>query len=117
MMSKLFDKAVKYIRNDHRFDSKYPKYLVTALNPFLGFNGGIFLGSSFTPYATSPMEYRYNQKGLYLNRRSEVEIIINQSYHTPPIAWLARPLTSKAGKKIEQIKYYYSIDKNEYEEG
>lgn len=117
MMSKLFDKAVRYVRNYHRIDNNYPKFLITTLNPFLGFNGGIFLGSSFTPYATSPMEYRYNQRELYLNRRIEVEKVINQSYPTPPIAWLARPLAAEARKKIEQIKYYYSIDKVEYEEG
>lgn len=114
MMSKLFDNTVKYIRNYHRSDSNYPKYLITALNPFLGFNGGIFLGSSFTPYATSPMEYRYNEGGLYLNRRSDIGKIINQSYSTPPIVWLARPLTIESRKKLENIKHYYLIDKNEY---
>lgn len=120
MMSKLFDNTVKYIRNYHGYhgiDSNYPKYLITALNPFLGFNGGIFLGSSFTPYATCPMEYRYNERGLYLNRRSEIGEIINQSYPTPPIVWLARPLTTDARKKFENIKHYYIIDKNEYEGG
>lgn len=116
-LSKLFDNAVKYVKNHHRHDDNYPKYLITALNPFLGFAGGVFLGSSFTPYATSPMEYRFNQEGLFLNRRSDTEQIINQSYFTPPIVWLARPLTTDARKKIEKIEYYYQINKNEYEEG
>ena len=119
MMSKLFDNVARYIKEKHQHDklSSLPKYIITALNPFLGFNGGIFLGSSFTSYATSPMEYRYNQDGLYLNRKSLVGEIFYQSYITPPILWLARPLTRKSGKRIEAIKYYYQINADEYGNG
>lgn len=118
MMSKLFDYTVKYIKYYHRRDKeKYPSFLITALNPFLGFNGGIFLGSNFTPFATSPMEYKYNEAGLYLNRRNNSKIIINQQYQTPPIVWLANPLTKTARKQIEASDKCYSIGLEEYKAG
>ena len=117
MMSKLFDRSVKYIRKHHRNDSNYPKYIITALNPFLGFNGGIFLGSSFIVFATSPMSYLYNVQGLYNNRRTVEGEIIKQSLDTPPIVWLARPLTTKARKSLEKIGNYYVISEREYDQG
>ena len=117
MMSKFFDNVVKFIRYSNRVDQNYHDFLITALNPFLGFNGGIFLGSSFTPYATSPMEYRYNKNGLYFNRKTDLEEKTPQAYTTPSILWLARPLTTNARKLIEAIKCYYTISKEEYENG
>lgn len=118
MMSKLFDHSIKYIRNFHRNQKeKYPKYIITALNPFLGFSGGIFLGSSFEVFATSPMSYIYNKEGLYLNRRNSDSQTINQSLETPQIAWLVRPLTKTARKRIEKISNYYTITKKEYNLG
>lgn len=118
MMSKLFDYSIKFIKNHHRSEKEdYPKYIITALNPFLGFNGGIFLGSSYTPYATSPMEYKYSENGLYLNRRNNDGVIMNQKYNTPPIVWLVRPLTNDARKKVDNIKYLYQVSEEEYKKG
>src|SRR5436190_22729746 len=70
VMSKLFDKAAVYIKMCNRKSGIRAKFIITALNPFLGFNGGIFLGSSYSPFATSPMFYNFTMQGLYLNRRS-----------------------------------------------
>lgn len=118
MMSKLFDKMAVFIKQHHNVNRMpRPRFIITALNPFLGFNGGIFLGSSFIPFATSPMEYKYNTNGLYLNRRSDTSKIIDQSFVTPPILWLTRPLTHEARLKIENSKLYYIIDEVEYKLG
>ena len=84
MMSKLFDLATKRLAESTDF-----KYLITALNPFLGFKGSIFLGASFVPFARSPLAYRYTNEGLYANRRRG-EAEKDQRYNTPPIVWLCR---------------------------
>jgi hypothetical protein len=86
MMSKLFDLTAKRLAETTGY-----KYLITALNPFLGFKGSIFLGASFVPFARSPLRYRYTGDGLYANRRRG-EAEKDQGYATPPIVWLSRPV-------------------------
>jgi hypothetical protein len=114
MMSKLLDQAAANIAQETK-----SKYIITALNPFLGFKGTIFLGSSYIPFATSPMVYNYSPKGLYLNRRNSEETVIRQRYKTPPIVWFARAVPGgRIGKKrqreLEEIKNYYEISLEEY---
>jgi len=118
MMSKLFDNIARYIKNESQKNkTEKHNYIITALNPFLGFNGASFLGASFVPYATSPMEYKYNQNGEYLTRKTSSESVIKQSYTTPPILWLARPMTDFTRKKLENADKYYQISKDEYQRG
>ena len=57
MMSTLFSCSAKELKN-HGYD-----YIVTALNPYLGFKGSIFWGASYFPFATSPMSYIYDRYG------------------------------------------------------
>ena len=83
MMSTLFSCSAKVLKREG-YD-----YIITALNPYLGFKGSIFWGASYFPFATSPMEYIYNESGNYLNRRSTSQnVVIRQKYPTPPILWL-----------------------------
>jgi hypothetical protein len=85
-MSKMFDLTARKVR-----EITGRRYLITALNPFLGFRGSVFLGSSFRVFATSPMSYNYDIEGLYSNRRNAAASL-PQNYPTPPILWLARPI-------------------------
>lgn len=111
-MSKLFDLAASRLAAERR-----AKYLITAINPFLGFRGSIFLGSSYVAYATSPMRYNYGSEGEYLNRRNRHAGFSPQKYTTPPIIWLARALCGgRFQKRLESLKYYYEITENEYDE-
>jgi hypothetical protein len=89
MMSKLFDLSARHIHGDANF-----KYAITALNPFLSFKGSIFLGSSYTAFATAPMWYSYTMDGRYANRRNP-NGEGRQRYATPPIVWLVRSLDTK----------------------
>lgn len=57
MMSTLFSCSAKKLRAEG-YD-----YIITALNPYLGFKGSIFWGASYFPFATSPMAYIYDKYG------------------------------------------------------
>lgn len=122
MMSKLFDYTARALY-EHEYDSckssglRMREYMITALNPFLGFSGGIFLGSSFRVFATSPMRYNYSCEGYYLNRKSRNGAVVSQRYSTPPIVWLVRALSKASVAKVDHIAYYYDICKEEYDEG
>ncbi len=112
MMSKLFSKS-----SNKLLDLGYD-YIITAVNPFLGFKGSIFSGSSYFPFATSPMQYLYDKDGLYLNRRnangaSKVNI---QKYATPPIIWLVHPTERKNRNIFENCSdiKMYNIAAEEY---
>lgn len=95
-MSKLFHLSRESLRK------KFPdcRAIVTALNPYLGFRGGIFTGSSYFPYALSPMEYWYDESGAYVPRSRG---IVPQKSVTPPIVWLAHGVDNTASKSIENI--------------
>jgi hypothetical protein len=113
-MSKLFDQVAGHFHAKHRD----VQYLITALNPFLGFRGSIFLGSSYIPFATSPMAYNYSAHGLYLNRRNAGDISVRQRYVTPPIVWLARSLRGGGPQRaLENAHRYYRLGDSEYQGG
>lgn len=113
MMSTLFSCCSEKLKKEG-FD-----YIITAINPFLGFKGSIFLGSSYFAFATSPMKYFYNSSGLYLNRRTSLTDIICQNYSTPPIVWLVHPLSAKDMRYFElgELDVIYHISKKEYING
>ena len=109
MMSKLFDRIYKTHKNDSF------NFILTALNPMVGFQGTIFKGSSYFIFATSPMEYMYDKNGLYINRRSSIKKqITKQSIQTPPIIWFGRGLKKYYHEKLEYSKNIYNISKEEY---
>ncbi|WP_405541040.1 hypothetical protein OG478_52550 [Streptomyces phaeochromogenes] len=45
------------------------KFIVTAFNPLLGFTGSALHATNFTPFATAPVAYFYDQFGSYVTRR------------------------------------------------
>ena len=111
-MSKLFYLAHEQIRQ------QFPncKAIVTALNPYLKFEGGIFTGASYTPYATAPMEYWYDSRGFYVPRSKGTS---PQQLETPPIIWLAHGLDRATSCAIEglQVSSIVQITKDEYKNG
>ena len=109
-MSKMFDCAAAALR-DEGFS-----YIVTAMNPFLGFRGSIFSGSSFQCFATSPMRYWYGPTGAYLNRRS-AESAQPQKYDTPPIIWAVKGLNRYARRRLSASTIVYNIAHDEYDAG
>jgi hypothetical protein len=110
-MSKLFDRSCALLRQDGF------RLLVTAVNPYLSFRGSIFSGSSFVPFATSPMRYWYSDTGHYLNRRSS-ESALPQRCDTPPILWLVRGLDTKLHKAVEKLDMpLYNVEAEEYANG
>ncbi|MCA9344388.1 hypothetical protein KC946_00980 [Candidatus Saccharibacteria bacterium] len=111
-MSKLFHQSHYQIKQD------FPdiRAIITALNPYTGFNGGIFTGASYTPYALSPMEYWYDANGYYVPRSKGIN---PQNTETPPIIWLARGIDIIAAKAIENlaIDKIGHITQDEYQKG
>ena len=114
MMSTLFSCSAKALK-DEGYD-----YIITALNPYLGFKGSIFWGASYFPFATSPMAYIYDRYGSYVNRRSSIASeIIEQKYPTPPILWLVHPLKHADLNVMEKAEGFriYNISVEEYKKG
>ena len=114
MMSTLFRCSAKELKKNGY------NYIVTALNPYLGFKGSIFWGASYFPFATSPMTYIYDLNGRYLNRRNAIQgNTIQQEYKTPPILWLVHPLNTRDLKIWEKAKEYkiYNVGQDEYIRG
>lgn len=113
-MSKLFHQSQTRIKQVH----PEVKAIVTALNPYTGFDGGVFMGASYTPYALSPMEYWYNKKGFYVPRSKGVQ---PQKTATPPIIWLAHGMDKRTAKVVESLNSDISnitiISQDEYRRG
>ena len=111
-MSKLFHLAQEQIKQ------RFPSYraIVTALNPYLLFNGGIFTGSSYTPYAIAPMEYWYDATGFYVPRSKGQ---YPQQQKTPSIIWLAHGLDTVAATAIDtlEINSVVNVSREEYRNG
>lgn len=95
-MSKLFHQSHRRIKQE------FPdiRAVVTALNPYTGFQGGIFTGASYTPYALSPMEYWYDANGYYVPRSKGIQL---QKTETPPIIWLAHGIDKPTAKAIDSV--------------
>ncbi|MDO4773859.1 MAG: hypothetical protein Q4A37_01905 [Candidatus Saccharibacteria bacterium] len=110
-MSKLFHQSHKQISRDY----PHIKAIITALNPYMGFDGGVFTGASYTPYALSPMEYWYDENQFYAPRSKG---IYPQKTETPPILWLAHGLDRDTAVLIESIPIdkLKHITRDEYRE-
>lgn len=112
-MSKLFDLSSR------RLQELGYAWIITAINPFLGFKGSIFSGASYLPFATSPMRYKYTLEGSYVTRRRSPNAEKQeQKLETPPIVWLARPLGRPLGRRLEKANIsLYNISNEEYRAG
>lgn len=70
-------------------------FLVTALNPMLGFDGSSLRASGFVPFATSAVAYGYDANGLYVTRRSR-RVVRQAQFGTPPNVLYVSPVHKKA---------------------
>lgn len=77
MMSLCISRAARMVRQLSSF-----RYIVTAFNPMLGFSGTLFLASGFVPFATAPVTYSYNTKGMFCTRRQS-GACLTQKLDTP----------------------------------
>lgn len=111
-MSKLFHRAKVALK----LEMPECKAIITALNPYLGFSGGIFTGASYFPYALSPMEYWYDENGLYVPRSKGST---PQTVPTPPIMWFARGMDIETSQALEGLRNRkpISITKQQYKKG
>ncbi|MDA8399654.1 MAG: hypothetical protein M0008_06345 [Actinomycetota bacterium] len=110
-MSKLFDLCARQLR-----DAGY-NWIITAINPFLGFKGSIFSGASYFPFATSPMRYTYTPNGTYIPRRAGAGTV-PQQLDVPPILWLARPLGPHTTRRLQKATTsVYNVSQHEYDAG
>jgi hypothetical protein len=64
LMSLTIGQAVRRLRADTSV-----KYVVTAFNPMLGFEGTTFHATGFSPFALSPVVYAYDESGFFSTRR------------------------------------------------
>lgn len=110
-MSKLFDLSARALQ------AAGYNWIITAINPFLGFKGSIFAGASYFPFATSPMKYRYTARGGYSTRRGAIPTY-EQRMITPPILWLARPLGRQQTRRLQKGEVLmYNVTDAEYAGG
>jgi hypothetical protein len=110
VMSILFDLACIQLR-----EAGF-RYVVTAINPFLGFRGSSFTGASFQVFATSPMKYLYDSSGGYLSRRG-IGSTIAQRYPTPPILWTVKGLSRRDRPALNGDRSVYNVSNEEYSAG
>ncbi len=64
IMSLMLGRAFKHIR-----DTGLAKYVITAFNPMLGFEGTTFHATGFRPFALAPVVYNYDDNGYFSTRR------------------------------------------------
>lgn len=64
VMSWTIGQAIAYVRRAHN-----ARVVLTAVNPMLGFEGSIFMGTNFRPITTRPVAYEYSKAGFYTTPR------------------------------------------------
>jgi len=79
------------------------EYLVTAVNPMLGFTGISTLSSGFRPYALSPVAYGYDAAGSYASRRHNPSRL--STAQTPPNILFVRGLSMAARKVVDDLTH------------
>jgi hypothetical protein len=89
------------------------KYVVTAVNPMLGFSGTSMLASGFKPYTLCPVAYGYCRDGFYRTRRHNQ--ILSAQLKTPPNVLFVRGITKDSRKKVEQISSIFIISSQLYQ--
>lgn len=78
-------------------------YIITAINPFIGFNGSSMIASGFKPFAYCQVSYKYDRNKEYNNRRHSVEYLENAKLNTPPNLLLVKGITKKSFMKVSSI--------------
>ena len=74
-------------------------FVVTALNPMLGFDGATFRSVGFRPFATVPKAYLYDKDGIYCTRRTDQAKTV-QKLDTPPNLLLVRNVDPRSASLV-----------------
>lgn len=82
-------------------------YIITAVNPFIGFNGKSIMASGFIPYVLRPVAYSYSPDNLYKTRRQGIQINTGK-WDTPPNILYVKKIN---GKNQLHVKEYSEIKK------
>jgi hypothetical protein len=105
--------AAKHLR-----EQTVRRYMVTALNPMLGFTGASFFSSNFRAFATAPVDYAYSSDRFghcleYTTRRSG-RSVVGGLLDTPPNALLITGLDTRSRHKVSQIDRIIHIEESDY---
>lgn len=99
MISLLIGYSAKLLRK------QYIKYIITAVNLSLGFNGNSMIYSGMIPFATRKVKYNYNYSGEYCTKRRDEEIIRNNILLMPPNMLYIKPIQSIEIRYIQNLNY------------
>jgi hypothetical protein len=80
------------------------RYVVTAVNPTLGFTGQAFVGAGFHPFAVSPVLYMYDARGQYVTRRLAGSNATEGEFDALPNLLLCRALGKAAHHAVAAIR-------------
>lgn len=105
LMSITVSRAVREIRARNAGD-----HVVTAYNPMLGFDGASFLASGFTPVASSPVAYRYDEKGLFQTRRMS-RASVPQLLDTPDNVLMVLGVTPAAKRAVRTVRGVIAVSR------
>jgi hypothetical protein len=97
-----------------RFKQKRLKFIITAVNPLLGFNGSSMFGSGFRPFAFCPVDYVYNNEGVYISRRLSEVASERAKFDTPPNLLFVKGIGSEAIECIHKMKNVFQITSDLY---
>jgi hypothetical protein len=125
-MSALFHYCYKFFKKNFE---KY-KAIITALNPNLLFKGSVFKGSSYFPFALSPLQLIYH-KGNYVTRRfcrnkfdsEDIKLlekegkIARSKIETKDILWLIRGISPGLQREVRNLTEIKKITEREYLNG
>lgn len=86
-------------------------YIISAVNPFMGFNGTSLLASGFVPFAYCPVIYRYDITGSYVNVRATWEVD-NRIFIAPNLLFV-KGMSCRANKSLRKINKILTINLSE----
>ena len=79
------------------------RFLLTAVNPMLGFTASSTLASGFAPYSLAPVAYGYDASGSYTTRRNGALAFAKLS--TPPNILFINGTTKQSRAIVSSIRY------------
>ena len=91
------------------------KYIITAINPLLGFRGSSMVASGFRPFASCPVGYYYDIKDQYCSRRLHVSNYTKSEFLTPPNLLLVRGTNKAANNKLNNINDIKQISLEDFD--
>lgn len=108
MMSLSISRAARIIKKCTPF-----RYIVTAFNPLLGFNGTTFLAAGFVPFATAPVTYSYNSHRMFSTRRQSGDCL-SQRLDTPNNILVTLGVDRAVRRSLLSVKRIAEISTSNY---